>query len=110
MIRIIAAFLVLTAATCGESGANGNATVQLEGVVRVMAMGTRSETVILEDSDTGVRYAMVGERARELVPYRGRPVRVTARSVTNGWSMDPSLPKMAVIEYVVLPAEEEPEE
>jgi len=71
------------------------------GTVQVLAQGSRSETVILEDLETGEFYALVGETARELVRHAGSMVTVTSIVTDEGWSVRPDLVKLKVIEYVM---------
>ena len=71
------------------------------GTVQVLAQGTRSETVILEDLETGEFYALVGETARELVRLAGSTVTVTTIITDEGWSVRPEFVKLKVLEYVI---------
>ncbi|MFO8183059.1 MAG: hypothetical protein R6U39_02675 [Candidatus Aegiribacteria sp.] len=100
MKYLTAAFIIVMVA-CGPSQSMPENYLQLTGTTQVMAVGTRSETVVFEDFKTGERYALVGDLASELVPLYGLPVTVTAVPTEEGWSMDPDLRKLELLEYTV---------
>ncbi|MCK5117286.1 MAG: hypothetical protein KAR44_11855 [Candidatus Aegiribacteria sp.] len=97
-------FIVLFAA-CGTTQHIQDDYLQYTGSTQVMAVGTRSETVVFEDFETGERFALVGDLARELVPQYGLPVVITVIPTEEGWSMDPDLQKLELIEYVMIGSE-----
>lgn len=97
-------FIVLIAA-CGTTQQIQNDYLQYIGSTQVMAVGTRSETVVFEDFETGERFALVGDLARELVPQYGLPVVITVIPTEEGWSIDPDLQKLELIEYVMIGSE-----
>jgi hypothetical protein len=99
--------LVLLMAACGPSQSIREDYMQLTGSTQVMAVGTRSETVVFEDFETGQRYALVGDLARELVPRYGLPVSVTVIPTDEGWSLDPELQKLELLDYSILTTEED---
>jgi ABC-type glycerol-3-phosphate transport system substrate-binding protein len=104
-MRMTAAFL--SAATifagCGtESASPDHTTVVLTGVTQVLLAGTRSETVVLEVTETGEYFALVGDLARELVPLYGSEVAVTGVYTDEGWSVREELRKVLVLDYTVL--------
>ena len=99
---IIIAFIV----ACGTTQRIQIDYLQYTGSTQVMAVGTRSETVVFEDFETGERFALVGDLARELVPQYGLPVVITVIPTEEGWSMDPDLQKLELIEYVMIGSEE----
>jgi len=94
-------------AACGPSQSTQQDYLLMTGSTQVMAVGTRSETVVFEDFQTGERFALVGELARELVPQYGLPVSVTVIPTEEGWSMDPDLQKLKLIDYTILTTEED---
>lgn len=96
-----AAFIAIMV-SCGPSRSIPENYLQLTGTTQVMAVGTRSETVVFEDFQTGERYALVGDLAGELVPLYGLPVSVIAVPTEKGYSMDPDLQKLELLEYTVL--------
>lgn len=106
-------FLLLAAGltlACGKAETTESEFVQYTGSIEVLAQGTRSETVILEDFDTGERFALVGDTARELVRQYGNTVTVTAVHTEEGWSMRPELRKLEVVEYILMEPEMERDE
>jgi hypothetical protein len=102
------AVIIVLAAACGTTQYVDEGYVQYTGSTQVMAAGTRSETVIFEDFETGERYALVGDLASELVPIYGLPVLITVIPTEEGWSIDPELPKLELIEYIMIGSEDEP--
>ncbi len=94
--------IIILVAACGTTQHIQDNYLQYTGSTQVMAVGTRSETVVFEDFETGERFALVGDLARELVPQYGLPVVIT---VIPGWSMDPDLQKLELIEYVMIGSE-----
>ena len=106
-MRYITAAALLVLAACGPSQSTQQDYLLMTGSTQVMAVGTRSETVVFEDFQTGERFALVGELARELVPQYGLPVSVTVIPTEEGWSMDPDLQKLKLIDYTILTTEED---
>lgn len=103
----VLALAVLSLACGSTHTAREEEFVRMTGSTQVMAVGTRSETVVFEDFETGERYALVGDLARELVPQYGLPVSVTVVPTEEGWSMDPDLQKMELLDYSILTTEED---
>lgn len=101
-MKYLPAALIALMISCGPSQSIPENYLQLTGTTQVMAVGTRSETVVFEDFQTGERYALVGDLASELVPLYGLPVTVTVVPTEEGWSMDPDLQKLELLEYTVL--------
>ena len=97
--------IIILFAACGTTQHIQNDYLQYTGSTQVMAVGTRSETVVFEDFQTGERFALVGDLARELVPQYGLPVVITVIPTEEGWSMDPELQKLELIEYVMIGSE-----
>jgi hypothetical protein len=83
-------------------------TVVLTGVTQVLQAGTRSETVVLEVTESGEFYALVGDLARELVAGYGTEVAVTGVPTEEGWSVREDLQKILVIDYSILGEPEYP--
>ena len=105
-MKYCSAVILVLIAACGTTQRIQDDYLQYTGSTQVMAAGTRSETVIFEDFETGERFALVGELASELVPQYGLPVVITVVSTEYGWSVDPNLQKLELIEYVILDSEE----
>jgi hypothetical protein len=101
------AFTIVLISACGTTHRIHEDYFQLTGSTQVMAVGTRSETVVFEDFQTGERYALVGDLAKELVPQYGLPVSVTVIPTEEGWSIDPELQKMELLDYTILTTEED---
>lgn len=99
--------IIIFAATCGTTQHVSEEYLHYTGSTQVMAIGTRSETVVFEDFETGERYALVGELTQELVSLYGLPVAITAVPTEEGWSIDPDLKKLRLIEYIIMESEEE---
>ena len=97
--------IIILIAACGTTQQIQNDLLQYTGSTQVMAVGTRSETVVFEDFQTGERFALVGDLARELVPQYGLPVVITVIPTEEGWSLDPELQKLELIEYVMIGSE-----
>ena len=97
--------IIILVAACGTTQHTQDVYLQYTGSTQVMAVGTRSETVVFEDFETGERFALVGDLARELVPQYGLPVVITVIPTEEGWSMDPDLQKLELIEYVMIGSE-----
>ncbi len=99
------AIIIVLVVACGTTQQIRNDYLQYTGSTQVMAVGTRSETVVFEDFESGERFALVGDLARELVPQYGLPVVITVIPTEEGWSMDPDLQKLELIEYVMIGSE-----
>ena len=99
------AVIIVLVAACGTTQYVDEGYIQFTGSTQVMAAGTRSETVIFEDFETGERYALMGDLASELVPQYGLPVLITVIPTEEGWSIDPELPKLELIEYIMIGSE-----
>ncbi len=111
MKYLLAAGFLLMA--CGTAESTENSTddyVQYTGSIEVIAPGSRSETVLLEDIDTGEKFALVGDIARELSQQYGMTVIITAIPTEEGWSIRPELQKLRIIEYVLMIPERETDE
>ena len=70
------------------------------GIVQVLAQGTRSETVVLEENDTGQWYSLVGDMARELVRMAGMTITITALPSEEGRTIRSEFPRLQVVAYV----------
>jgi len=105
MNRIIpaAALAALLSTACGVAAGTAEehpSSNEVTGIVQVLAQGTRSETVVLEETLTGDRYSLVGDVARELVPLAGSTVIVTAVPTGEGWTIRPEYPRLLVLDYI----------
>jgi hypothetical protein len=105
-MKYLFAAIIVFAATCGTTQHVSEEYLHYTGSTQIMAVGTRSETVVFEDFETGERYALVGELAQELVTQYGLPVAITAVPTEEGWSVDPDLKKLRLIDYVMIESEE----
>ncbi len=100
------ALIILLVSACGTTQRIQNDYLQYSGSTQVLAVGTRSETVVFEDSGTGELFALVGPVAVELVTESGLPIIITVMPTEYGWSVDPDLQKLELIEYVLIEFEE----
>jgi hypothetical protein len=101
-------FAILIFSGCGTTvEQQSDDLVRVTGLVEVLLAGTRSETVILEDAETGDVYALVGEVAYEFTESYGCEVAITAKPTEEGWSVRDELPKLWVVEYTVLSSPED---
>jgi hypothetical protein len=92
----------LFAVACGaavETGGEHSGILEITGIVQVLEQGTRSETVILEETLTGDRYSLVGDAARELTRMYGMIVTVTAIPTDEGWTVRPEYTKLLVLDW-----------
>ena len=93
---------VLLSGACGsavETAGEHPGAMEFTGIVQVLEQGTRSETVILEDTSTGDRYSLVGDGSRELTRMYGMIVTVTAIATEEGWTIRPEYPKLLVLDW-----------
>ena len=105
-MKYCSAVILVLVAACGTTQRIQDDYLRYTGSTQVMAAGTRSETVVFEDFESGDRFALVGELAAELVPQYGLPIVITAVPTEYGWSVDPNLQKLELIDYVILDEEE----
>jgi len=101
------ALIIVLVGACGTAQHQALDYLYYTGSVQVLAAGTRSETVVFEDSETGERFALVNELARELVQQSGMPIAITAVLSEEGWSVDPDIRKLRIIEYAVILSDED---
>ncbi len=106
-MKYLLTIIIVLIAACGTTQRIQDEYLHYTGSTQVMAVGTRSETVVFEDYETGERFALVGDLARELVPQYGLTIIVTVIPTEAGWSMDPDLQKLKLIEYVLIGSEED---
>lgn len=104
-MKYIFTVILLLLLACGSTESTPDRYVQYTGIIEVVAPGTRSETVLLEDFNSGERFALVGDIARELAQQYGMSVTVTAIPTEEGWSIRPELQKLKVIEYALITPE-----
>ncbi|MCK5842643.1 MAG: hypothetical protein KAH31_10770 [Candidatus Sabulitectum sp.] len=81
-------------------------TVRLVGIVDVLHAGTRSETVIITDEESGDVFALVGEKAFDIVPEYGQLTAVIGRLTEEGYSVREELQKVHVIDYSIIGVED----
>ncbi len=81
-------------------------TVRLVGIVDVLHAGTRSETVIITDEESGEVFALVGEKAFDIVPEYGQLTAVIGRLTDEGYSVRMELQKVYVIDYSIIGVED----
>lgn len=74
-------------------------TLAVTGVVEVLHPGTRSETYIITDSDSGETFALVGDIVYEIVPEVSRQTAVIGRLTEEGYSVREDLRKLYVIDF-----------
>jgi hypothetical protein len=94
---------LLFQAACGtdlDAGQEHPGTLEITGIVQILEQGTRSETVILEETLTGDRYSLVGDEARELTRMYGMIVTVTAVPTDEGWTVRPEYPKLLILDWI----------
>ena len=101
-------FLVLGLAGCGNTVVVEDPadSIRVTGIVDVLHAGTRSETVILTDEATGEVFALVGDRAFDIVPEYGQMTAVLGRLTEEGYSVREDLRKVHVIDYSIIGVEE----
>ncbi len=92
---------LLVLSGCAATVQDDSGLVTLSGTIQVLAVGTRSETVILEEPVTGTVYALVGDEASVLRDDWGMSVTVVARPTEEGFSVRPDLPKLWVVDCTV---------
>lgn len=71
--------------------------LDIEGGMEVLFPGSKSETVILTDSSTGIRYALVGQPAGRLVEEGAAGAHVLGELTREGWAVREDLPKVMVM-------------
>ncbi|MCK5784938.1 MAG: hypothetical protein KAH54_00110 [Candidatus Sabulitectum sp.] len=104
-------FLALSSAGCGASDSFEEPadTVRVTGIVDVLHAGTRSETVIITNDASGEVFALVGEKAFDIVPEYGQLTAVLGRLTEEGYSVREELRKIYVIDYSII-GPEDPDE
>lgn len=108
MKSLCTCFAVLIFFGCGTTvERQSDDLVRVTGLIEVLLAGTRSETVILEDAETGDVYALVGEVAYELTGSYGCEAAITGKPTEEGWSVRDELPRLWVVEYTVLSSPED---
>ena len=99
--------MALSLTGCGTTTSSEEPdTMRLTGIVDVLHAGTRSETVILTDEESGEVFALVGERAFDIVPEYGQLTAVIGRLTEEGYSVRDDLQKVHVIDYSIIGVEE----
>ena len=80
--------------------------VSITGIVEVLAAGTRSESVIITDEASGEVFALVGEKAYDMVPEYGQLTAVRGRLTEEGYCVRMDLQKVYVIDYSIISVED----
>lgn len=106
LIMIVAGLLMIACGTADTAPEEDG--IVYTGTVQVLAQGTRSETIVLEDLETGEIFALVGDNSRGLVRHAGDIVTVTANLTDEGWSVRPELVKLEVRDYIIETELEDP--
>ncbi len=99
---------LLGVAGCGTTSSQLESvdTLRISGIVDVLHAGTRSETVILTDEASGEVYALVGEKAFDIVPEYGQLTAVIGRLTEEGYSVREELQKIYVTDYSIISVED----
>jgi len=93
---------VLLSGACGsavETVEEHPGAMEVAGIVQVLEQGTRSETVILEETLTGDLYSLVGDGSRELTRMSGMIVTIHAIPTEEGWTIRPDYPRLLVLDW-----------
>ncbi|GEM_PF-557666 len=103
-------FLLAAIAGCGTTDTQQlqpeTDTVSITGIVEVLAAGTRSESVIITDEASGEVFALVGEKAFDIVPEYGQLTAVRGRLTEEGYCVRMDLQKVYVIDYSIISVED----
>ncbi len=107
-ISAVLLMIALCLAGCGTttSSEEPDDTLRLVGIVDVLHAGTRSETVIITDEESGEVFALVGEKAFDIVPEYGQLTAVIGRLTDEGYSVREELQKIYVTDYSIIGAED----
>ena len=80
--------------------------IRVTGIVDVLHAGTRSETVIITDDASGEVFALVGEKAYDIVPEYGQLTAVIGKLTEEGYSVREDLRKICVADYSIIDVED----
>ena len=88
-------------AGCGSSSSadEHDDLIGVTGIVEVLHVGTRSESVIITDEESGEVFALVGELAFDIVPEISRQTAVIGRLTEEGYSVREDLRKIHVMDF-----------
>lgn len=106
-VSAVLLLMALSLTGCGTtSSEEPDDIVRLTGIVDVLHAGTRSETVIITDDASGEVFALMGEKAFDIVPEYGQLTAVIGRLTDEGYSVREELQKIYVIDYSIIDVEE----
>jgi len=101
---------VTSFAGCGTTeasqGSQDTDDIRVTGIVDVLHAGTRSETVIITDEASGEVFALVGEKAYDIVPEYGQITAVIGELTEEGFSVREDLRKIGVADYSIIDVED----
>jgi len=95
---VLAVSVYLGCATSSSSDSTVN-TINVTGIVEVLHPGTRSETYIITDSNSGETFALVGDLVYEIVPEVSRQTAVIGKITEEGYSVREELRKLFVLDF-----------
>ncbi len=95
-------FLSFTGCGTNNSAEEHDDLLGVTGIVEVLHVGTRSESVIITDDESGEVFALVGEQAFDIVPEISRQTAVIGRLTDEGYSVREDLRKLYVIDFSAL--------
>lgn len=102
--------LATSFASCGTTeasqGSQDTDDIRVTGIVDVLHAGTRSETVIITDEASGEVFALVGEKAYDIVPEYGQLTAVIGKLTEEGYSVREDLRKICVVDYSIISVED----
>ena len=95
------ALVIFVFSGCGTSSSSGSTpdTIGVTGIVEILYPGTRSETFIITDSNSGETFALVGELVFEIVPEVSRQTAIVGRITEEGYSVREDLRKLYVLDF-----------
>ena len=95
------ALMSLVLSGCGTSSSSSSTpdTIGVTGIVEILHPGTRSETFIITDSNSGETFALVGDMVYEIVPEVSRQTAVIGKITEEGYSVREGLRKLYVLDF-----------
>ena len=95
------ALLISVFSGCGSSNSSDSTadTIGVTGIVEILHPGTRSETFIITDSNSGETFALVGDMVCEIMPEVSRQTAVIGRITEEGYSVREDLRKLYVLDF-----------
>jgi len=101
------ALFVLSGCGTSSSSSSTSGTIGVTGIVEILHPGTRSETFIITDSNSGETFALVGELVFDIVPEISRQTAVIGRITEEGYSVREDLRKLHVIDFSAIQEDDE---